>query len=170
MVTPVFHKIYSPVCKILNDELVKGFQELTDNDFSRRSHNFHGRYENLYLDPDKIPGLRQLLDEAKKQAANLLNQKENELVTGFWLNAMQPGHITGAHTHDDDDEQLSGVYYVHVPENSGDLVLTLDNEKTVVTPEEGMFIFFSPSIEHEVTENKSSQLRLSIAFNFGQKV
>lgn len=83
---------------------------------------------------------------------------------------MNPGDVTTAHTHDDDDELLSCVYYIKVPKdvsNSGELILMANNEKTVIQPEEGKFVFFSPATLHEVTKNESNESRLSIAFNFG---
>ena len=91
----------------------------------------------------------------------------NKLVSGFWFNAMRPGDITTVHTHDDDDELLSCVYYISVPDNSGDLVITENNEKLVLKPEAGSFVFLSPEILHEVSRNESNDSRLSMAFNFG---
>ena len=82
---------------------------------------------------------------------------------------MPPGAITTKHSHDDDDELLSCVYYVAVPDNSGDLIIHTDNENLRINPEEGMFVFFKPDVMHEVTENLSSESRLSIAINFGKK-
>jgi hypothetical protein len=59
------------------------------------------------------------------------------------------------------------VYYVRVPENCGDLVLTRGVASTRIIPRQGMFVFFSPDVMHEVTENKSDETRLSIGMNFG---
>ena len=80
---------------------------------------------------------------------------------------MAPGDVTTAHTHDDDDELLSGVYYVRVPENSGKLVIHEAGRREEIEPEQGMFIFFSPQTLHEVTRNDSDEIRVSVAFNFG---
>jgi len=83
---------------------------------------------------------------------------------------MQAGHSTSTHTHEEDDELLSGVYYISVPKESGDLILgdvSKDEKRIRITPEEGEFIFFSPKLLHAVEENQSSELRLSIGVNFG---
>ena len=80
---------------------------------------------------------------------------------------MPPGAITTAHRHDDDDDLLSGVYYVDVPENSGYLVLHQGTHQDVIQPEAGLFIFFAPDVVHEVTENLSHANRISIGMNFG---
>ena len=163
----LYTRVFSQPCFDINKKVVDKFESLTDNDFKEKTHLFNGRYENIYLDVNKIPELKVIVDAANENAANILNIKQDKLVSGFWLNAMAAGDVTTAHTHDDDDELLSCVYYIKVPENSGDLIIIDNNNKTIVKPEEGMFVFFSPDTLHEVSKNESSQSRLSIAFNFG---
>ena len=85
---------------------------------------------------------------------------------------MPPGSSTLIHSHDDYDELLSAVYYVSVPANSGNLIIyniseSNDEEKIEIEPHAGEFIFFKPTIRHEVTKNLSSEHRLSIGINFG---
>ena len=82
---------------------------------------------------------------------------------------MRPGDITLPHSHNDDDELLSGVYYVKVPEHSGELVLYQGNTSYGIQPAEGKLVLFSASLEHEVTRNDSQEMRLSIGMNFGRK-
>lgn len=89
------------------------------------------------------------------------------LQAGCWLNAMPPGSVTLLHSHDDDDELLSGVYYIQVPDRAGRLVLHHAGGRVTVEPEAGKFVFFDPAIPHEVTRNESAQTRLSLGFNFG---
>lgn len=163
----LYKRIFSQPCFDINSTVMQQFEALSDNDFKEKTHLFNGRYENLYLDVNKIPELSIIVNAANENAANLLNIKKEKLASGFWLNSMGPGDVTTAHTHDDDDELLSCVYYIKVPENSGDLIITENNNKNTVTPEEGMFVFFSPDTLHEVTKNESNESRLSIAFNFG---
>ena len=113
---------------------------------------------------------KESLAKFREEASKILDIDKNKLVSGFWLNSMQPGDVTTAHTHDDDDELLSCVYYIKVPKDeqkSGDLVIIENNEKTVLKPKEGYFVFFSPATLHEVTKNESDDARPSIAFNFG---
>ena len=80
---------------------------------------------------------------------------------------MQPGDRTTLHTHNDGDERLSGVYYIRVPEGSGDIIFHVDGQTTSFSPAEGDLFLFSPALPHEVGENRSSSMRLSIAFNIG---
>lgn len=134
----------------------------------RKTHLFEGRYENIYLNEQHIPGLKPLLEEALKLAESILEVKN--LRAGYWFNYMPPGATTTLHTHDDDDELLSAVYYVSVPENSGNLIIYSDKknkEKIEIQSSTGEFIFFKPDAPHEVSKNNSSEHRLSIGFNFG---
>jgi len=162
-----YTQVFNQSCFDANQKIVARFELLSDNDFKAKTHLFNGRYENLYIEVEKLPELEFIINTAKENAANILKIDQSKLAYGFWLNEMQPGHVTTAHTHDDDDELLSCVYYIKVPEHSGNLIITENNEKTIITPKEGMFIFFSPATLHEVSENKSEESRLSIAFNFG---
>lgn len=162
-----YTKIFSQKCFDVNKKVAKKFNKLKEEDFKVKTHLFNGRYENIYLDANKIPELDVIINAALENAENILNIKKEKIAFGFWLNAMAAGDVTTAHTHDDDDELLSCVYYIKVPGESGDLIITKNNKKIIIKPEEGNFVFFSPDTLHEVSKNKSEQSRLSIAFNFG---
>ncbi len=149
----------------VNDAILEGYRRLEEKDFIRRSHSFGGRYENLYIASSRIPGIGTVLDQALRFAEILL--RKTELKMGFWLNDMGPGDATSRHDHDEFDELLSAVYYVHVPENSGNLIIHDAYCRTEVTPKEGMFVFFAPAVVHSVSVNQSAERRLSIAMNFG---
>ena len=163
----LYTRVFDQSCFDVNKKVLEKFELLDDDDFKEKTHLFHGRYENIYLEISKIPGLEVIVNASLENAASILKLKKEKLASGFWLNSMAAGDVTTAHTHDDDDELLSCVYYVKVPDNSGDLIITKNNKKTIIKPEEGMFVFFSPDTLHEVSKNESGQSRLSIAFNFG---
>jgi predicted 2-oxoglutarate/Fe(II)-dependent dioxygenase YbiX len=59
------------------------------------------------------------------------------------------------------------VYYIRVPEDSGDLVLHDNGKKVSIQPREGKLVMFAPRVLHEVTANLGSELRLSVAMNVG---
>lgn len=160
------HIVFSDLKQGINRALFKGFLEHKDDDDIKRTHLFNGRYENIYLTADQIPELEQLVSEACGHAGRIAGV--GDLRAGYWFNYMPPGAVTTAHSHDDDDELLSAVYYVSVPENSGQLVIHDNNERHVITPAEGMFVYFAPNVVHEVSKNMSTRDRLSIAFNFGR--
>ncbi|MCW9014168.1 MAG: 2OG-Fe(II) oxygenase family protein [Gammaproteobacteria bacterium] len=153
----------------MNTALLTGFiQHMNDEDI-KKTHHFNGRYENIYISSDKIPEVQQILSLAISNAAKILKKNEADLKAGLWFNAMGHGQLTTAHRHDDDDELLSAVYYVKTPQDSGNLILQYKNFTIEVQPEEGLFVFFPPDMIHQVTENRSQEMRLSLGINIGPK-
>ena len=150
----------------VNREVYEKILALQDQDIEKQSHYFHGRYENLYVSGQSVPGLDSILLQIKELIGQIFHLKQGQFKFGFWLNVMKPGHITTRHNHDDDDELLSGVYYIHVPEHSGNLYLFSD-QLIEITPEESGVVLFSPRLDHEVGMNNSDEMRLSIGFNAG---
>jgi len=151
----------------LNAGLYSRFMELSGTNRVRQTHHFGGRFENIYMDEVDIPEISAVLKLLKQRAEQLLDIPANKLKAGFWFNAMEAGHSTSLHLHDENDELLSGVYYVRVPENSGNLVLHDGDRILTIEPREGKLVMFPPSLLHEVTENRGSELRLSIGMNVG---
>ncbi len=157
----------------LNKNLLSAFLRLQNETGIRKTHLFDGRYENIYINAEHIPELALLMKDAIKSAVAILNTEN--LRAGFWFNYMPSGSTTTLHTHDDDDELLSGVYYVHAPDDSGNLILYDDadnntkkiTKKIEIIPKAGNFIFFKPDAPHEVSRNNSNEHRLSIGINFG---
>ncbi len=165
-IKPIYVANY-PDADQLNPPLIQAFNQLTPADFTRRSHFIHGRYENLYLELNMLPGLELLLQFVRHCAVNILPNDNCSLRQGFWLNAMNPGDQTSLHSHDENDELLAAVYYVTVPEHSGDIVFIDPPFNVRVTPTAGMVLLFPPDLLHQVECNHSDAKRLSIAFNFG---
>ncbi len=151
----------------INKEILAGFQALSEAPDLRRSHFFAGRFENVYIPRARLPALDPVLAAARRGAAEHLGRPGLELAVGYWFNAMAPGQTTQAHRHDEDDELLSGVYYVQVPEDSGDLLLIEGGVTARLRPQAGQFVFFAPELVHEVSVNRSDKMRLSIGMNFG---
>lgn len=151
----------------LNTCLYQRFMELRDSGRMRQTHHFGGRYENLYIDAVRIPCINTVLDVLKQQASQWLEVPADRLRAGFWFNAMEAGHRTSLHHHDENDELLSAVYYIRVPEQCGDLILHDSGRKVLVHPKEGKLVMFAPSVLHEVSANRGSGLRLSVGMNVG---
>lgn len=151
----------------LNHVLSERFLELAAAEQIRQTHFFEGRFENTYVHVEDIPGIRPLVDEVRRQAALYLEVAQETLRVGFWFNAMGPGHVTAPHHHDENDELLSAVYYLRIPEDSGELVLYEGDREVRIRPQEGKLVLFPPSVMHEVTRNNSNKMRLSVAFNVG---
>ncbi len=165
---PFLHKSRLQNATRINSVLETGFLHHYQQPDVRKTHQFHGRYENIYLNKSHIPEIETVINQAIYQAEKLLGI--THLRAGYWFNFMPPGSITTLHSHDDDDELLSAVYYICVPDNCGELILHASppSPNTIkITPQAGLFVFFKPDAKHEVTENRCDQNRLSIGMNFG---
>ena len=156
-----------PDCKLRNAELAKSILKLPEEAFSRRTHLFHGRYENLYINANELPGLEAVLEKGLNKAAEILGKTKQEVKLGFWLNIMNQGDVTTLHRHDDDDELLSAVYYVQAEEKSALFRLHHGTDIEEVVPVAGRFMFFNPALPHEVLVHHSASPRISIGINFG---
>ena len=91
----------------------------------------------------------------------LLGYDKNE----FWFNSAYEGELTSVHNHNE-HAQVSGVIYLQVPINSGNLFFKKghDNELEVEATK-GKIVFFPSNLDHYVTENKSTEKRISLSFN-----
>ena len=139
------------------------------------SHKINGRWENQYLSIQYFPQLRKLFRTACQEGKAILEKslvvpyKELGLpMDEFWFNIAGPGESTGWHDHKERSE-LSGVYYLHVPDNSGDIHFRKkigdETFEWEIKSQTGKLILFDSNIEHSVPENKSKENRISIAFN-----
>ncbi|WP_455234624.1 hypothetical protein [Thiogranum longum] len=156
-----------PDAENINARIWEQYLQLRDDADLKRTHYFNGRYENIYVPEARLPALQPVLRAASHGAADYLQGASTDLKVGFWFNEMGPGHVTLPHNHDEQDELVSGVYYVRVPPDSGRLVLRQGITSTWIEPAQGLFVFFAPDVMHEVTINNSDGIRLSIGMNFG---
>ena len=149
----------------INRQIIEAFNANRHDPDVKKTHFFGGRYENVYVGTDRVPQLQPVLDQALEYARRITGV--DELRAGFWFNAMPPGSDTTLHRHDDDDELLSGVYYVTAPEDSGKLIIHEGDQQHEITPVAGNFVFFGPDVPHAVGRNNSDSERLSVGMNFG---
>ena len=107
---------------------------------------------------------------------------------GMWANVNPPGGMNRAHMHP--NSLWSGVYYVKAPKNCGHL--KIDDPRTTAAmsrpvmkddnfpsrlnreisyePKAGRCIMFPSWVTHCVDPNESDDLRISVSFNFLQKI
>jgi uncharacterized RmlC-like cupin family protein len=163
---PPVHLLRLPEAEAVNRRLLQRFSVLREDPATRRTHFLHGRYENLYIDRERVPEILPLIQAGTRAAATILG-RTGPLRCGFWFNWMGPGHRTSLHTHEERDELLSAVYYVTAPAHCGDLVLDLSLTRLRLSPSPGLMVLFPPDVPHEVDVNRSGEDRLSVAFNFG---
>jgi hypothetical protein len=161
------HACWPPGADALNESLLRAFSQLDDQDYDRRSHFIDGRFENLYVGAERLPGVARILSYAERRAQVLLEPCPARLRCGFWLNAMHPGQRTSRHSHEESDELLSGVYYVSTPPGSGAVMFHDGPFETRVVPRPGLMLLFPPDLPHSVETHNGDGLRLSVAFNIG---
>ena len=110
-----------------------------------------------------------------------LNLTNKLILDNYWCNINYLGSFNKPHRHN--KSIVSGVYYVKVPKNSGEIVFTqpyflASSEKVsqfnqynskiwTVAPEENKCILFPSYLEHYVESNLNKKERISISFNYG---
>lgn len=100
-----------------------------------------------------------------------------------WVNINGKGHSNSIHNHKDlmENTLWSGVFYVQVPDKSGDIVFLSPHAEMAdsndylyndgpnnyysITPKPGQMLLFPSWLMHHVTANESDEERISIAFN-----
>jgi uncharacterized protein (TIGR02466 family) len=101
-------------------------------------------------------------------------------MTTSWIAKTFPKTFSALHNHT--NSFLSGVLYLTVPDNSGDIMFENMNVHSVqikttedtiynsnrflFNPAPGIIVFFPSNTYHKVLENNSNSERLSLAFNF----
>mgnify|MGYP003112140952 CR=1 FL=1 len=141
-------------------------------------------HEDLYQEKEFKQITGDILVHAKECFAALnVEDKYHPEMTGFWGMINPPGARNLVHTHP--FNFLSGVYYVKVPKNSGNIVFidpraqseVLDAPKKTedlpihlshsvqLEPKDNDLIFFPSWLQHEVQTNNSNQDRIILSFN-----
>lgn len=168
--TDTVHNVICHECKPLHAAIIQQVLQLLEDPDTQKSHFFNGRYENIYITKEQVPAIKPVLQMILQESAKLLGYQDNDLQLGFWFNFMQKGDVTTLHSHDNDDELLSGTYYLQMPEQSGRLTIALSPDSNIsITPEEATLTCFHPTANHEVTQHHSPIPRISIGFNIGYK-
>lgn len=165
---PIIHVGHLQGAETLNQQILASYKQLREQDLLGRSHFFGGRFENLLIDQDRIPALKLVLEQATTYASILLGESSQPLKRDFWINEMAHGQATSKHDHNEEHELLSAVYYLHVPKNSGNLIIHDEHLYTEFEPVAGTFVFFAPTAMHSVSVNQSNETRLSVGINFSR--
>ena len=104
--------------------------------------------------------------------SNILDDP-SQVITGLWLNISSYTNWNSPHTHVTLADsypyiKFSGVLYLKVPPNSGEINFKNPlnpNSYTEILPQEKMMIIFPSILEHYVEPNLNQEDRISIAFN-----
>ena len=144
----------------------------SEHQHSTRSHWVGGRWENIYINSYLTPSVANLLNRIVSLAGDEYGQ--NFLIPSqflgyptneYWFNIAQPGDSTGRHNHKD-EAAISGVFYIKVPEKSGELIFFIPGKNKITIPaKEGRMLLFPANLDHAVNVNSSEDVRISLAFN-----
>jgi|TARA_R110002020_G_scaffold178227_2_gene371136 hypothetical protein len=166
--------IYGYLDNINHEELEK---TCIENYKKRLNENrWHTRYEDIAIPFSEE--ITKIIDQMSLAYSNKFNKSlilKDEPIN-FWAQVHYKNESTQSHNHLNVDypknsPDVSGVYYIKVPKNSGDLVLKykkhkLDFSSIVFNPEERKFIIFQSGLDHYVTPNLNEEPRIIISFNF----
>ena len=155
---------------IINNESLKEFclshkENKLSNDITDT------RNEDIKLSEDIE--LKFLLDTITTYCSEKWNKKVDLL--DYWAQIHEKNESTNLHNHVDpknlkESPDISGVYFVSLPKDSGKLVLQYNINQYEVKrwwPEikEKRVLLFPATLDHFVTKNLSEDYRISIAFN-----
>jgi hypothetical protein len=108
---------------------------------------------------DKFIKEEQWIKELREQVESIVDSPTRR----FWININGKDHWNEWHTHE--FKRYACVFYLQVPEDSGDIVFRKDGVEHYLTPYPGLMLLFPGILEHKVMPSKSDELRISIAAN-----
>lgn len=148
---------------------------LSSSQPSARKSNFGGwqSSDNLHLNPAFISFVNTLTSLAAESISGY--SSKNYRIQSMWANVNYHNNFNAHHIH---EGQLSGVFYLQVPADSGRLILVnpairsgmsvVKNKDYPIIPEPLACILFPSWLEHYVEPNNSELPRISISFNIGE--
>jgi uncharacterized protein (TIGR02466 family) len=147
-------------------------------------------HDNIF-DNEHIIDLFSKVNQCVYEISRIMGIRKNKLeLSNFWININSKKDYNLPHTHF--GGIISGVFYIKVPENSGDLIFINRNDEIVksyltfsnliggidydytqftselwkIQPKENNLILFPSWLEHYVQSNSSDEDRISISFNY----
>lgn len=161
-------------------------QEILDDalEFAKKQPNIEKSNINGYQGQDfDCDDLAKMILDILPEPVTHRKVKYSEIMMWVNINSTSNFNLPHSHVGSDGDEPIwSGVYYLQVPENSGDIIFydprggalagrkhaalyQKDVTAKLITPVEGQMLLFDPLLMHAVATNKSDNERVSIAFN-----
>lgn len=146
--------------------MISKLYQLKETDPGIKFSNIGGWQNSQQLDQFKefLP----LTNLVKNIVKENLNKNISFNNTGIWGNISSTTHYNDIHTHGAGIGEFSGVYYLQVFPNSGNIIFydDLHLNKIEYTPTVGDLLIFPPYLPHLVQPNNNPKDRISIAFNF----
>ena len=143
--------------------------------YDNANNKFSDNPNNTGIEDSRLPDGNEYVENMKTiitRSTSTYLQHSVKLLN-IWAHIVPPNGSTNYHHHRGEyaiDKVCSVVYYVDVPENSGDLIFMMNvcNVEFVkeVKSEEDHLVIFPSFIPHMTGKNKSDRDRISISANF----
>jgi uncharacterized protein (TIGR02466 family) len=152
--------------------------------YAKNNESYHRSNHGGYQSPDQFfreETFGQYLNRISEHMFTSLEEYGNGIrvsdhnlyLSNMWFNFNRKDNYNITHTHP--GCIVSGVLYVHTPENCGEIVFIDpmahnsseidENISETYTPVEGEMILFPAHLPHRVEPNYSDDLRISVSFN-----
>jgi len=176
---PLFPKVVSTTILNMNKDEKNTLTNYVKNiKYNIANTNSYNSVNLKILDDKKLSFLKNKIIETfnyfKKET---LKCNGNFKITSSWTTKVTPKNI--GHSHNHTNSFYSGVFYIS--SNNSDITFlntnrpsievkyeeynNLNSNKWNITPKENQIIFFPSEVYHQVEENKSENIRYSLAFN-----
>ena len=140
-----------------------------------------GSIDRFILEHEPLKFLKEkLLVQINKYTSEYLKYTNNKfIINTSWFTHSKPGNYAGYHMHT--NCMLSAVWYLKVPENSGNIMFDPHNDvrfapvpteyniynstSWTITPKKGTLVIFDSRLYHKISPNSSNDERISLACN-----
>lgn len=182
--TGIYHTSY-PTHKKLKEVMLPNinenvsFNELTDS-WLGNPQNSCKKWNPLTIDSNEVKQFKLWVEDQVALFSQNYGSVEQYSIEQCWANIYRTGDFQESHYHPGWD--FSAVYFIAAPEGSGNLIFEnpllpdmrpIKTEKTfdlncqaaIYKPVEGQLVIFRSNLRHGVYPNRSSNPRISLAFN-----
>ena len=181
--------LYAKDIKLDNSFLEKEIIKWSEEDKGITKSNVNGWHSHTNM--HEIPVFKILVDELFKMQSEIFNEENlngEPCLISMWANINLPGGYNKSHIHP--NSHFSGVYYIKATKDSGDIVfndpkstshMIVPSVKNIelpkylwkevrVSPVVGRIIIFPSWLWHRVDINNTNDKRISVSFNFTQRM
>ena len=147
------------------EEKASFIQTIEDTGRPKDERAYNTDYEDTLF--DMCPEFQKVVDAAIKLAEDEVGLAGLKLDDWeFWAHVHEKNMSTDTHAHHPD--AVSCVYYLNVPEGSGDIVFIPEPNfipTSMVESVEGELLMFPGWLKHKVTRHQGDEKRISVSFN-----
>jgi hypothetical protein len=142
----------------IDDQLIDHILKLKDYHPSRQMTNRGGWRSDKFTQEE--PWIKSLRERVESICESTTRR--------FWVNINGRGHWNEWHTHE--FKRYACVFYLQVPDDSGDILFRKDGIEYPLTPYPGLMLMFPGLLEHKVLPSNSDEYRISVAANLERLV